>query len=67
MYSDRDFNLLPLFFIGGIIVLALWGCWELVDWLFIDDVVISSTPIIPVIELVISNGRVDTMYVYHQP
>ena len=47
--------------------LALWGVWELVDWLWIDDAIRSTTPITPEIELVVKDNVVDTIYVYRQP
>ena len=50
---------------GMIISLSIWGCWELVDWLFIDDAIRVTTPIIPEIELVVKDNIVDTIYVYH--
>lgn len=57
----------------AIVVLSListaliWGSWELIDWLWIDDSIRSSTPISPEIELIIEDNIVDTVYVYHQP
>lgn len=47
--------------------LAIWGCWELIDWLWIDDAIRSTKQIVPEIELVIKNNVVDTVYVYRQP
>lgn len=52
---------------GIVIALALWGCWELIDWLWIDGAIRSTTPITPEIELVIKDNVVDTIYVYRQP
>lgn len=52
---------------GIVIALALWGCWELIDWIWIDDAIRSSTPIVPKIELVVKDNVVDTVYVYRQP
>lgn len=52
---------------GVVIALALWGCWELIDWLLIDDAIRSTTPIVPEIELVVKDNVVDTIYVYRQP
>lgn len=52
---------------GIMIILAIWGSWELIDWLFIDDVIESTTLITPEIKLVIKNNMVDTVYVYRQP
>lgn len=60
-------DLSPLIWFGAAIILALWGSWELVDWLFIDDSIKSSTPIIPEIQLIIKNNVVDTIYVYRKP
>jgi hypothetical protein len=65
--SDYSFSLTPLIWFGAIIVLGLWGCWELVDWLFIDDAIRSTELIIPEIELVIKDNVVDTVYVYRIP
>lgn len=52
---------------GIVIALALWGCWELIDWIWIDDAIRSSTPIVPEIELIVKDNVVDTIYVYRQP
>ena len=53
--------------LGGIIGLALWGAWELIDWLFIFDGIKSTEPIQLTLELIIENGKVDTLYVYQKP
>jgi hypothetical protein len=52
--------------------LACWGLWEIIDWLWIDDAIRSTKPIIPEIELVVKNNTIgintiDTVYVYRQP
>jgi len=52
---------------GIFIALAIWGCWELIDWLFIDDAIRVEVPIIPEIELVVKGNVVDTIYVYRKP
>jgi len=65
--SDYSFDLRPLIWFGALIILAIWGCWELVDWLFIDEAIRSTIPIVPKIELVIKNNVVDTVYVYRLP
>lgn len=65
--SDYNFSLTPLIWLGALVVVALWGCWELFDWLFIDDAVRSTIPIVPEIELVVEGNVVDTIYVYRQP
>ena len=48
-------------------VVVFWGGWELIDWLFIDDAIKTTSPIKPEIEFVIENGKVDTLYVYRHP
>jgi len=65
--GDYSFDLRPLIWLGACIILAIWGFWELIDWLWIDHVIRSTKPIIPEIELVIKNNLVDTVYVYRQP
>ena len=65
--SDYSFDLRPLIWFGAIIILAIWGCWELIDWVFIDEVVKSSSPIIPEIELIVKDNIVDTVYIYREP
>lgn len=52
---------------GIAIALAIWGCWELIDWIWIDDAIRTTTPITPEIELVVKDNVVDTIYVYRQP
>ena len=52
---------------GIVIALAVWGCWELIDWIWIDDAIRSTTPMVPEIELVVKDNVVDTVYVYRQP
>lgn len=53
--------------LGALLVLALWGAWELVDWLWIEDTIRSTKPLVPRIELIIENNTVDTVYVYDKP
>jgi hypothetical protein len=65
--GDYSFDLRPLIWLGAFIILAIWGCWELIDWLWIDDAIRSTKPITPEIELVIKNNVVDTVYVYRKP
>ena len=65
--GDYSFDLTPLIWLGALSVLALWGCWELIDWLFIDHSIESTTPIVPEIKLVIKNNMVDTIYIYRKP
>ena len=47
--------------------LACWGLWEIIDWLWIDDAIRTTTPITPEIQLVVKDNIVDTIYVYRQP
>lgn len=53
--------------LGAIIVLILWGFWKLIDWAFIDDAIRVDKPIIPELELVVKDNKVDTVYVYRIP
>jgi hypothetical protein len=62
-----NFDLRPLIWFGAFIILAIWGTWELIDWLWIEETIESTTPIIPEIKLVIKNNVVDTVYVYKKP
>jgi hypothetical protein len=62
-----DIDLRPLVWFGFAICLCIWGCWELIDWLFIDDAIRVTTPLIPEIELVVEDNVVDTIYVYREP
>ena len=65
--SDYGFDLTPLIVFCFCIVLAIWGCWELIDLFWIDEVIKSTTPIKPEIELVVKNNVIDTVYVYRKP
>jgi hypothetical protein len=65
--SDYGFDLTPLIVFCICIGFAIWGCWELIDWLWIDEVIKSTTPIKPEIELVVKNNVIDTVYVYRKP
>jgi hypothetical protein len=48
-------------------VAVLWGGWELIDWLLIDDTIESTTRITPEIKLVVKENVIDTIYVYREP
>lgn len=61
-----DFDLRALIWLGCMVVLVIWGTWELIDWLFIDDTIKTKTPIIPDIEVIIKNGKSDTTYIYRK-
>lgn len=43
-----------------------WGGMKIVDWLFIDDAIISKQPIKPTIKIVTENGISDTTYIYRR-
>ena len=54
--------------VGGLFIgLVLWGAWELIDLIFIDDAIKTTSPMVPEIELIIKDNKVDTLYVYRQP
>ena len=50
--------------IGVLIGLCLWGLFAIYDYYFIFDGIKSNKPIIPKIELIIKDNKVDTLYVY---
>jgi hypothetical protein len=47
--------------------LAVWGCWELIDWIWIDDAIKVTKPITPELEIIVKDNVVDTLYVYRKP
>jgi|TARA_B110000908_G_C10154644_1_gene403034 hypothetical protein len=47
-----------------ICVVSIWGGWELIDIVFIDDTIRSRELITPELELTIKDNVVDTFYVY---
>lgn len=61
------FDLRPLIIACVLLGFMVWGIWELIDWLWIDEVIKSKTKIVPEIELVIKDNKVDTLYVYRKP
>ena len=65
--SDYGFDLRPLVWLGAIVALAVWGCWGLVDYLWIDDAIRVTEPIQPTIEYEVHNNVIDTIYVYRKP
>lgn len=68
MYENAFDGLVPMLIGIGVFAMAtIWGCWELVDLIFIDDAIRVSTPIVPELELRIINNVVDTVYVYRMP
>ena len=50
--------------LGLIIGLAIWGLFTLYNRNFVDHDIKVKQPLIPTIELVIENNKVDTLYVY---
>jgi hypothetical protein len=56
-----------LIVIGMLIATAVWGVFGIVDWLFIDDVIRVTEPIVPEIELVVNDSVIDTIYIYRTP
>lgn len=53
--------------VGAFIILSIWIFWEFIDWFWIDDVIKTTSPIIPEIELVIKDNSIDTVYIYRKP
>lgn len=56
-----------LIVMGMLIVAAVWGVFELVDWLFIDDAIRVTEPLVPELELTVKDNLIDTIYVYRLP
>jgi len=67
MSPNFDGAITGLIILGMLFVAALWGLWELIDWMFIDDAIRTSQPIVPDVEIVIKNNVADTTYVYRKP
>ena len=61
---DYNFNIGAMILVPVIFILMIWGLWEVIDWLFISDVIKSTEPITPEIELIINDNNVDTLYIY---
>lgn len=53
--------------IGALIVIIIWGSWQLIDWVFIDDSIRVTKPIVPEMEIVVKDNVTDTIYVYQKP
>lgn len=64
--SDYSFDLTPLIWFVALAILSIWGCWELIDYFFIDEVIKSSTIIKPEIEIQVENNIIDTLYIYRK-
>jgi hypothetical protein len=62
---DINFKGLVSFLIsvGIVFTFLFWSGWELIDYLFIDDVIRVTEPLVPEIELVVNDNKVDTIYV----
>lgn len=56
-----------LIFIGILFCAMVWGLWELVDWLWIDDAIRVTEPLVPELELTVKDNVIDTIYVYRIP
>jgi hypothetical protein len=54
-------------FLCVLCVCIFWGGYELVDWVFIDDAIKTTEPIIPELEIIVKDNVVDTLYVYRKP
>jgi hypothetical protein len=54
-------------FLCIVCVIVFWGGYELVDWVFIDDAIKTTEPIIPELEIIVKDNVVDTLYVYRKP
>jgi len=65
--GDYSFDIRPILWLAFFAGLAIWGVWELIDWLFLDHVIKSTTKIIPELEIVVKNNVIDTLYVYRKP
>jgi hypothetical protein len=55
-----------LIFMGLLMTAILWGGWEIIDWLFIDDAIKVSKPITPEIEIIVKDNVIDTLFVYRK-
>lgn len=53
-----------LIILGAAVVLAVWGIVGLIDWIWVDDGIRVDKPVVPELELIIKDNKVDTVYVY---
>ncbi len=65
--SGYGFDVRPLIWLGFIVMALIWGTWELIDWLFIDEVIKSRELIQPDIEITVKDNVIDTLYIYRKP
>ena len=61
---DMTVGLKSLIYIGAFIVLLIWGLCEGIDYFFIEECLKSETLLVPEIQLVIKQNKVDTIYIY---
>ena len=56
--------------IEGLIIFCIsigflfWGLWELIDWLFIEEVIQSRKLITPELKITVKDNVIDTLYIY---
>ena len=51
-----------------IAILLLLGSYEVIDWLFLDDYVKVSEPLVPFkMEITVEGAQIDTIYTYKLP
>ena len=67
MANDYSIDFGDLIWVGVFIVLAIWGLWELIDCLFIDEKIIVDKLIVPELKLVVNDNIIDTLYIYKKP
>lgn len=68
MYFDAIGNLLKSIFIMGFIIgLFFWATYEIVDYVFLEDVIVTKKPIQPTVKIISVNGISDTLYIYKKP
>lgn len=56
-----------LIILGVIMGLCIWLLFATIDWLFIEDAIITNKPIQPELRIVVKNNIIDTLYVYKEP
>ncbi len=68
MYGNIGEGLIDAIIILCILsVVVFWGGWELIDWLFIDDAIKVTRPLVPELEITVKDNVIDTLYVYRKP
>ena len=66
MTPNYDGLVAGLIFIGVMGVGILWGSWEMIDYLFIDDAIVVTEPITPEIRITVEDNVIDTLYIYRE-